>query len=308
MRRRLPLFSLLLLFLFGCVSNSVVIHDLDEREANEIVVFLASKGILADKLPSSVSAAAATVSPSVSAHWNISVPPDRAIEAMSILNQFGLPRKKTPTILDLFPATSFMTSATEEAIRFQAGLASQIANTIRKIDGVIDAEIELSIPSEIKSAAAAAAVTSAIAPPPSKITASVYVKHTGILDNPNSHLVTKIKRLISSAVPGLDINDVTVIPDRARLTTEVASIVPEVVTPKPKEYVSIWSIVMSVTSAGKFRALFIFLLLCLIVLTLLAGWLVWKFYPLLRQHGVRAFFRTRPFDRGEEQSKEESSS
>ena len=47
------------------------------------------------------------------------------------------------------------------------------------------------------------------------MTASVYVKHRGILDNPNSLLVTKIKRLVSSAIPGLEIDNVSVVSDRA---------------------------------------------------------------------------------------------
>ncbi len=54
--------------------------------------------------------------------------------------------------------------------------------------------------------------------PAQRVTAAVYVKHQGIVDDPNSHLISKIKRLVAGSVTGLDINDVTVISDRSRFT------------------------------------------------------------------------------------------
>jgi type III secretion protein J len=52
-----------------------------------------------------------------------------------------------------------------------------------------------------------------------------------------------------------------------------------------KEYVRIWSMVMSKESAAKFRSLF-FTILLIAFLTLIAlGWLVWKVYPIIRTNG-----------------------
>lgn len=266
----------LLLVLAGCETNMVIVNEVEEREANEIIVFLASKGIPADKIPSPSSSS--TGGQATTPLWSIAVPPPRMTEAMAILNQNGLPRIKGVNLLDLFAKQGLMSSEKEETIRYQAGLAAQIANTIRKIDGVIDANVELSFPE-------AQTLPGISNQPLPRVTASVYVKHQGILDDPNSHLVTKIKRLVAGSVTGLDINDVTVISDRSRYTDITLAQVTEEITPKSKEYVSIWSIVMNKASAGKFRLIFFTLLTLAIFFALFAGWLIWKFYPMLRIEG-----------------------
>lgn len=277
--RVMCVFSLIfsLIFLTGCETNMMIINNVDEREANEIVVYLASKGIPAEKGPAT---SAAPGGAEGAPKYSISVPPDKATEAMAILNQIGLPRIKGTTLLDLFSNTGLMSSDKQETIRYQAGLAEQIANMIRKIDGVIDADVQLSFPPETTAIGPAAAAAT-----PKKITAAVYVKHMGVLDDPNSHLITKIKRLVAGSVAGLDLNDVTVISDRSRFTDVTLTPSTEALEPKAKEYVSIWSIVMSKSSASRFRTIFILLMACAIVFALVLGWILWKFYPVLRKRG-----------------------
>lgn len=279
--RRLIVFCSLifsLFFLTACEHSMMIINDVDEREANEIVVFLASKGIPAQK---SAAVSAAPGGAEGVQKYSISVESNQATDAMAILNQNGLPRKKGTTLLELFAASGLMSSDKQETIRYQAGLAQQIANMIRKIDGVIDADVQLSFPVESTTPIAPGGAQIA----PKKITAAVYVKHMGILDDPNSHLVSKIKRLVSGSVTGLDINDVTVISDRSRFTDITLTPSAEVLEPKAKEYVSIWSIVMSKSSANRFRFIFIMLMVLAIVFALTLGWVLWKFYPILKKRG-----------------------
>ena len=272
-------FSLVLslLLLTGCEHNMMIINDVDEREANEIVVFLASKGITASKVAFVSTAPGGTQG----TKYSIAVDADHSTEAMAYLNQNGLPRKKGTNLLDLFGAAGLMSSDKQETIRYQAGLAEQLANMIRKIDGVIDADVQLSFPVESTSPI----MPGGVAAPVSKITAAVYVKHQGILDDPNSHLISKIKRLVAGSVTGLDINDVTVISDRSRFTDLSLAPSTETLEPKAKEYVSIWSIVMSKSSASRFRVLFFFLMISAIFFALIIGWMIWKFYPLLKRRG-----------------------
>ncbi len=276
---RIPLVLMLFLCLCACEANKVVVNNLEEREANEIVVFLASKGIEADKIQMTSSAPGGMES---GVKWSIAVPPDRSTDAMALLNQNGLPRIKGTNLLDLFAKAGLMSSEKEETIRYQAGLAEQIANMIRKIDGVIDADVQLSFPPT-----EANAMGAATAGPPTKITAAVYVKHQGILDDPNSHLVIKIKRLVAGSVAGLDINDVAVISDRSRFTdiTLTPSGEPLNVRSPDQDYVSIWSIVMSKESAARFRLIFFMLTIGAILFVIAIGWLLWKFYPLLKKAG-----------------------
>lgn len=299
MRRVLLLILPLLLILAGCENSRVIVNGVEEREANEIVVFLASRGINAQKIATKSSPTGAGDSgPSM---WNIAVPEGTMTDAMAILNQNGLPRKKGTNLLELFAKQGLMTSEKEETIRYQAGLEQQIANTIRKIDGVIDADVQLSFPAESNAGVPGAQVA------PQRVTAAVYVKHQGIVDDPNRHLVSKIKRLVAGSVNGLDINDVTVISDRSRFTDVSIGGSLEAAPFQPQDYTSIWSIVLSKDSVLRFRFLFVSLIFANIFFLVLAMWTIWKVYPILRSHGgLRSLFRGAPITMSEpEKPKEE---
>ena len=290
MKILLSFFFAALLLLTSCETNLIIVNDVQEREANEIIVFLASKNISAQKL------ASPSANPGMgdtAALYSIAVEEEKATEAMAILNQNGLPRIQGTDLLTLFAKQGLMSSEKEETIRYQAGLAQQIANTIRKIDGVIDADVQLSFPTT------AAVSPAGGAQPANKMTAAVYVKHQGILDDPNSHLVTKIKRLVAGSVNGLDLNDVTVISERSRFTDITLGTKAEALSGQAKEYVSIWSIVMSKHSAARFRMIFFVLTAISIMFAVVIGWMLWKFYPLLKNQGVKELFSPIPVENKE---------
>lgn len=268
------LFPLLLVFLTSCEHQNSIISGVDEREANLIVVFLESKGIKAVKMKASTTGAIG--GEQTGPKFDISVSENQAIEAMAILNRNGLPRKQGINLLDLFAKQGLMTTDKEETIRYQAGLAQQITNTILMIDGVIDATVQLSFPPE---EAGIGEKTK------ESITAAVYVKHQGVYDDPNAHLENKIKRIVSGSITGLDINNVTVIADRSRFTDISQDVSFDKLTQAPKDYVSIWSIILNKESALRFRILFIFLIFLGFLFAISMGWLLWKFYPLLRKAG-----------------------
>ncbi|MGH2612633.1 MAG: type III secretion system inner membrane ring lipoprotein SctJ, partial [Rhabdochlamydiaceae bacterium] len=167
MRKIVLLILPLLLLLTGCQNSRVIVNGVEEREANEIIVFLASRGISAEKTPAKTTTMGGDTGSSM---WNISVPEGMMTDAMAILNQNGLPRKKGTNLLELFAKQGLMTSEKEETIRYQAGLEQQIANTIRKIDGVIDADVQLSFPAE------STAIGTPGQAPSLRVTAAVYVK------------------------------------------------------------------------------------------------------------------------------------
>ncbi len=298
MRKVLLLILPLLLILSGCENSRVIVNGVEEREANEIIVFLASRGISAEKVSAKAVGVGAESGPAM---WNISVPEGTMTDAMAILNQNGLPRKKGTNLLELFAKQGLMTSEKEETIRYQAGLEQQIANTIRKIDGVIDADVQLSFPAETTTVGG---LTQTAA---TKVTAAVYVKHQGIIDDPNSHLVSKIKRLVAGSVNGLDINDVTVISDRSRFTDVTLGTSIEAAPFQPQDYTSIWSIVLSKESVLRFRFLFTSLIVVNIFLLVVVLWTIWKVYPILAAHGgLRSLFKITPLTQPEaEKPKEE---
>ena len=266
--------SLLILFT-GCDSSREVVSNVSEKEANIILVLLESKGIPAMKQMAATTGIGAEGSAS---KYSIMVPEKYSIEAIAYLNQNGFPREKGTTLLDLFAKQGLMTSDKEETIRYQAGLAQQLTNTILMIDGVIDANVQISFPPEDQALVGQETQQK-------QITAAVYVKHQGVIDDPNIHLENKIKRLISGSVTGLDINNVTVVSDRSRFTDITLEQMPEALGGKPGEYVSVWNIVMSKNSVARFRALFFIITFVAVVLAIILGWISWKFYPQLKKKG-----------------------
>jgi type III secretion protein J len=266
--------SILTLFLLtSCESNQSIIANIDEKEANEIVVYLASKGIPSQK----VQAATSELAASAALQYNIMVEANRAVDAMSILNKVGLPRRMGTNLLTLFAKSGLMSSEKEETIRYQAGLAEELQNTIRKIDGVLEADVQLSFP--------ASDTTPAPGTPLPKITASVYIKHQGLLDDPNSHMETKIKRLLAGSVNGLTYDNVIVVSDRSRFTdiTLTAEGEPIGGSALQQTYVSIWGLVLTKSSLIRFRVIFFIFILFIALLCGAIGWVIYKFYPQIRK-------------------------
>ncbi len=269
-----------LLSVCSCQSKRTIVNDVDESDANEILVLLDLKGIQGYKTEEK--AAGPSTGPKEML-WDISVPSGDAESALSLLAQNGLPRTKSPNLLQLFTNTGLVPSNTAETIRYRQGLADEIANMIRQIDGVVDAEVQLSFPEED------ALNPSAKLPP---ITASVFVKHTGILDNPNEHLISKIKQLVSGAIAGLSYDNVTVIPSRARFAIPTST----VIDIGSKEYIDVFGFSVDKNSAGLFRAFMIFVCAFPVILFLFTAWLFWKIYPILKKRGgLGMLFHLTPF-------------
>lgn len=261
---RIRVLLLLALLLASCGTNHTIVNNISERDANEIVVFLATKGIEAQKVTASAGGPGAAATPTNL--FNIMVDPKHSVEAMALLNRYGLPRRSGVNLLTLFAKSGFTSSDREETIRYQAGLAEQLRTTISKIDGVLDADVEISFPEQAATPGAT----------PSKITAAVYVKHQGFLDDPNNHIENKIKRLMAGSVPGLEYENVSVISDRARFADLMLPSEQELIGKQiPQTYASIWSIVMTKSSLLRFRLIF-FSLIGLVIF--LAGALAWMSY------------------------------
>lgn len=258
------------LLLGGCSSSKIIVNGIEEKEANEIMVYLDTKGIRVNKV-ANTQGNNMGVMPTAPL-FDIEVVDQQSTQAMALLNIAGLPRKRGQNLLGIFSGGELVPSQMKEKVRFQQGLAEQIANTLRKIDGVIDADVLVTFPEE-----------DPINPERNKgkITSAVFIKHNGILDDPNANLVSKMKRLVASSIPNLDYENVTVIGDRARNLVP-----PETpLTPPQEKMVTIWSISVAESSLARFQTIFFFLIFVIVTFFLALVWMVWKVFPLVKQAG-----------------------
>ena len=281
---QLILLIVLASLLTSCESRRTIVNGLDEKEANEILVFLSTKGIDANKIQAATEGGAGG---GKGVMWNISVESSQANEAMALLNQVGLPRRRGQNLLGIFSNVGLVPSGMQEKVRFQAGLAEQIASTIRKIDGVLDADVQISFPDEDPLNPGA---------PKQKITASVYIKHSGVLDDPNAHLIPRIKRLVAGSVNGLEYDNVTVIGDRARFTDSPLGGLQGSLG-EERSFVNVWSLIIAKDSVTRFRIIFFSFTIILLILLLTLIWLLWKLMPLIHKiGGIKKLASLQPLD------------
>lgn len=281
---RLLFLCFLIPLLTSCEAERIIVNGLDEKEANEILVFLSTRGIDATK-----TRAATAGGGSKEVLWNIAVSETKATEAMYLLNLQGLPRRRAQNLLDIFSSSDLVPSDLKEKIKYRAGLSEQIASTIRKFDGVLDSEVNISFPEE-----------DPLNPGQTrgKITASVYVKHSGILDDPNSHLITRIRRLVTASVTGLEYDNVTVISEKSRFGDIPGSLGLGALE-EEKLYVNIWSVIVASESVTRFRLIFFSFSIALLLTVLFLAWLLWKVMPVLSKHGgLKGVFSLSPLSVG----------
>lgn len=278
----------LMLLLSSCGTEEKILTNVTERDANQIIVLLESKGIKVKKSLVKSSGAAAQSSENM---WDIIVEHGKGTEALAVLNRIGLPRPSGMTLLELFPSQGMMKTDTEEKIRYNEGLNAQLANTLRQIDGVLNVEVQISFPQE-----------DTFNPDAAKEypRASVFIKHDGILDDPNNLLPQKIKRYISGSVVDLRYEDVTVVTDRARFTDVNLKALEPKSEKNPfggQDFVKIWSIIVSNDSAASFRTILFLFCFFSLVFILALGWAAWKFQGVFKQmKGFKSFFSTEPMN------------
>lgn len=126
--------ALSVLFLTGCQEE--VYHGLTERQANQIVVALEQNGIQADK----------AADPSGEQEWIVTVPSGEKVRAWQLLEAKGLPRPKVEGIGKFYPTGGLIPTASEERVLFQYATAQELRKTLLKIDGVVDAQVNLVLP------------------------------------------------------------------------------------------------------------------------------------------------------------------
>ncbi len=123
------------------------------------------------------------------------------VNAIELLRQNGLPRERTVTVQDLFPSGQLVTSPAQEQAKIVYLKEQALANMLRGIDGVIDAEVAI-----------------AESPSPNRYdppipSASVFIKYSP--DRNLESRETDIRTLVLKGVPGLSPANISVVMQRA---------------------------------------------------------------------------------------------
>jgi type III secretion protein J len=199
--------SVALLLLLPACGDEVLLHRLEEPQANQVLVALGDAGLPARKERDG----------SEDGAFSVVVRPSEAAAARSVLSARDLPRARSPGFSELFGSAGLVPTPLEEHARYLHALSGELARTLESLDGVLGARVHLALP----------------APDPLRPDArrtpraSILVKC-----RPDAHgrldaQAEGLRRLIAGAAEGLDPASVSV------LVSEVAS-PPSPRAPEPK--------------------------------------------------------------------------
>jgi type III secretion protein J len=179
-----------LLALAGCGGEAVV-HNLDEGQANAVVVALDEGGIPAEKRRDDAA----------EDRWAVAVPSGVAAQARRVLSDRGLPRSRAPGFAEVFGEGSMVPTPTEERALYLHALAGELSRTVEAIDGVVTARVHLALPPNDPLR------PGATTPP----RAAVLVKASPGARGRVEPLAQGVRALVAGAVEGLDAATVSVV-------------------------------------------------------------------------------------------------
>jgi type III secretion protein J len=172
----------------GC--DAEIQHGLDEQEANRIVSELRKAGIKAEK----------EAEEGRDPTFTVTVSKDQAARAFQVLQALNLPRKQPKGVYELFGKTSLVPTSTEEHMKKVYATSSELAKTLERMDGVLEARVHLVLPVE--------GLLADMEKKPPKPRASVYVK---VLPKKSVPSVGQVQKLIAGSVSNLDPSSVAVL-------------------------------------------------------------------------------------------------
>jgi type III secretion protein J len=121
--------------LAGCAGEEVL-HGLDEREANEVLVALDEGGIAAE----------ADRAGETGGGFTVAVPARDAARARRLLSDRSLPRPRASGFDEALAEGSMVPSPAEERARFQHAVAGELSRSLEALDGVVSARVHLALP------------------------------------------------------------------------------------------------------------------------------------------------------------------
>ncbi len=179
--RLVPAFALVLA-LAGCKTG--LYSGLNETEANEIVAALSAGNVDArkEKLEG--------------ADWQVQVDEDRVGPALALLAAQGLPHVRFASMGDMFQKQGLVSTPSEERMRYIYAVSQELSQTLRSIDGVVEARVHVVIPSNDP-------MSDKVRPS----SAAVFIKHRPDVDL--RLLGPAVKDLVAHSIEGLTADQVS---------------------------------------------------------------------------------------------------
>jgi type III secretion protein J len=174
---RLVAQAVLLAFLAACVSDVTLQSGLSDADANEVVTLLKRNGVAVNKVQAKGGV-------------TLTVREGQLARAADLMQAAGLPRKAQAHLGQVFKKEGMISTPMEERARYLYALSQELEYTLSQIDGVIVARVHVVLPERV-----------APGEPVQPSSAAVFLKVQAPFDE--DLLVPRVKRLITTSIPGL---------------------------------------------------------------------------------------------------------
>lgn len=129
---------LLPILLLGACTSEPLLHQLDEAQANEILLALDEGGVGGEKRRAD----------GADAGWIVEVRPRDVATARRILAERELPRPRTPGFGEVFGEPGMVPTPVEEHARYLHALSGELSRSLEALDGVVEARVHLGLPQD----------------------------------------------------------------------------------------------------------------------------------------------------------------
>jgi type III secretion protein J len=170
------------LCLAGC--KDTLFGKLSESQANEVLAALSEAHIDAAKTRVDETT------------WQIDVEAAHAGGALVYLRDRGLPTQRTASMGEVFKKEGLISSPVEERARLAFALQEDLATTLRRIDGVVEARVHVAIPKN-----------EPLSDKQIPASAAVFLKYRSQVDI--EMLSPEIKKMVMTSIEGLDFRNIS---------------------------------------------------------------------------------------------------
>ena len=226
----------------GCDSS--LYTNLSEREANKMVAALLRDGIAAQRKVQD------------DGRMTVTVPEDRLSQAVTLLDEVGLPEQKFSNMGDVFKGNGLVSSPVQERAQMVYALSEELSHTVSQIDGVLSARVHVVLPDND--------LLKRVISPSS---ASVLIRYEPGTDV--DQLVPQIKTLVANSISGLAYDGVSVTAIKAAVRAQDSA-------PPLKSFLGLWMLEGSIAKA---KAIFFAGLILLLGLAGTLAWHLWRERP-----------------------------
>lgn len=181
---KLAIGVLFLLLTMGC--KETVFSNLEEREASEMVAVLFDHGMASKRIQDKDGA------------YSVQVNATLVPQAITLLLERGLPRKKYESLGDIFGSGKILGTPFEQQARFTHAMNQELSKTIGSISGIRSARVMLALPQPKR-----------FEKTPRQASASVTVEYEEFAAS--DELIGKIKLIVANSSPDLHYDNVVVI-------------------------------------------------------------------------------------------------